>query len=95
LRAAASSGMGAAELGYRRQDNAGDALLLRAALLEQPLAPDDLAVAEAAKRAKFPVAAADLQPEFSGPALGARLAELEARWIASGFTLSREQLLLT
>ena len=95
LRAAASSGMGAAELGYRRQDNAGDALLLRAALLEQPLAPDDLAVAEAAKQAKFPVAAADLQPEFSGPALGARLAELEARWIASGFTLSREQLLLT
>ena len=28
-----------------------------------------------------------------GPALGAKLKELEARWIASGFTLSREQLL--
>ncbi|MFZ9134034.1 MAG: hypothetical protein ACO21B_12585, partial [Gemmobacter sp.] len=38
-------------------------------------------------------AAADLIPAHEGPALGARLAALEARWIASGFTLTREALL--
>ena len=37
--------------------------------------------------------AADLIPAYEGPALGARLAALEARWIASGFTLTREALL--
>lgn len=43
--------------------------------------------------AVFPVRSADLMPTLSGPALGARLGELEERWIASGFELSREQLL--
>jgi poly(A) polymerase len=32
-------------------------------------------------------------PQLSGAALGERLAALEARWIASGFRLSREDLL--
>jgi poly(A) polymerase len=32
-------------------------------------------------------------PGLQGPALGARLKELEARWIASDFALSREALL--
>ena len=43
--------------------------------------------------AVFPVRPADLMPALSGPALGARLRALEARWIASGFTLRREDLL--
>jgi len=43
--------------------------------------------------AEFPLSARDLMPDLTGPALGARLKELEARWIASGFTLDREQLL--
>jgi poly(A) polymerase len=32
-------------------------------------------------------------PALAGPALGARLRELEALWIASDFSLSREALL--
>lgn len=43
--------------------------------------------------ATFPIRAEDLMPQFQGPALGARLKELERRWIASGFELSRSALL--
>ena len=43
--------------------------------------------------AQFPVTAADLMPGLQGPALGARLATLEASWIASGFTLAKADLL--
>ena len=32
-------------------------------------------------------------PDLSGPPLGRRLAVLEDRWIASRFTLTREELL--
>jgi poly(A) polymerase len=39
------------------------------------------------------VKARDLMPELQGPALGARLKELEDRWIASGFRLTRDELL--
>ena len=94
LRDGIGSAAGAAELAYRHgADLARDILFLRAAILEVPLpsAWED-AVALGAG-AKFPLRAADLMPAFSGPELGARLQELETRWIASGFTLSREQLL--
>ena len=37
--------------------------------------------------------AADLPETLKGPAIGARLREVEARWIASGFTLDRAALL--
>jgi poly(A) polymerase len=43
--------------------------------------------------ASFPVTAADLMPALQGEALGARMKELQARWLASGLTLSREDLL--
>lgn len=43
--------------------------------------------------AVFPVRAADL-PGFSGKALGDKLRALEDEWIASGFTLSRNALLM-
>ena len=43
--------------------------------------------------AQFPVKPADLMPEVSGPALGAEIKRLEALWIASDFTLTREELL--
>ena len=42
---------------------------------------------------KFPVSAKDLMPALEGAALGTRLAELESRWIKSGFSLSRDELL--
>lgn len=86
--------MQAAELGYRHGvDVGGDALLVRAALLEQPLDPAMQGDLELGASQKFPVSAHDLMPELSGPELGAHLKELEMRWIASDFSLSREQLL--
>ncbi len=89
---AATTGPG--ELGYRHgAQSARDILLLRAAALEQLVDPSALAAAEAGAAAEFPVTAADLMPDLSGPALGEKLAELEARWIASDFTLDKAALL--
>jgi len=83
-----------AELAYRYgAPFARDIALLRAALMQVPL-PDDLetVVAHAAAQV-FPVRAADLMPDVQGLALGARLDRLKADWIASGFVLTRAQLL--
>lgn len=74
-------------------DMARDIEMLRAAIFEQVL-PDGLANdLDLGASAEFPVSAADLMPDLQGPALGARLKELEQTWIDSGFSLSREQLL--
>ncbi len=92
--AAARDGAGAAELAYRHGKEAATlALLARSALTGT--APPEGWHAEVARgaRAEFPVRAADLMPELNGPALGKRLSEIEARWIASGFTLDRAALL--
>lgn len=93
LRAAIEGGAGAAELAYHHGEGiARDAILIRAASgIDLP--PDWQAQIAAGAAARFPLSAADLMPQLQGAALGKRLAELEARWIASGFTLSREQLL--
>ena len=84
-----------AALGYKYGlDTAAGIVLARAALLETPPAAgwtDDIAQGAAAR---FPVTAADLMPQMSGPALGEKLAALEARWIASGFRLTRDDLLV-
>nr|WP_238987442.1 CCA tRNA nucleotidyltransferase [Roseovarius dicentrarchi] len=85
---------GAAALGYRHGvDVARDILLLRAAMLEAPLDPADMAAASAGAQAVFPLKARDLMPDYQGPALGDRMKALEARWIASDFALTRQQLL--
>ncbi len=82
------------ELGYRfGLHQAQDILLLRAAMLEQPLAPADLAACAIGAHAQFPLKAADLMPDLQGPELGTRLKHLEDRWIASGFTLDHAALL--
>ncbi|KGB83730.1 poly(A) polymerase [Rhodovulum sp. NI22] len=94
LRGAIGSAQPPSALGYALgADLARDAVLLRAAVLETPL-PQGWRdqIAEGAGAA-FPVRAADLMPALSGPALGARLKELEARWVASGFSLTRDELL--
>ncbi|ALG88892.1 poly(A) polymerase [Actibacterium sp. EMB200-NS6] len=94
LRRAIGSAQPPSALGYALgADLARDAVLLRAAVLETPL-PQGWRdqIAEGAGAA-FPVRAADLMPALSGPALGARLKELEARWVASGFSLTRDELL--
>ena len=82
------------ELAYRHgADMARDIEMLRAAVFERAL-PDSLAKdLDLGASAVFPVTAADLMPDLQGPALGARLKELEQTWINSGFSLSREQLL--
>jgi len=85
---------GAAELAYRLGAAEGrDVVLLNAALLEAPLPPDLSRALSLGAAARFPVTPRDLMPAYAGPALGARLTALEDRWIASGFTLTRDQLL--
>jgi poly(A) polymerase len=82
------------ELGYRFGAEEGrDILLLTAALLEGELPRDMDARLALGAGASFPVTPHDLMPAFQGPALGQRLRELEDRWIASGFALSRDELL--
>lgn len=85
--------MDLAELGYRHKDTAEDSYLVRQASMGQPLDPNELAVLHHAVQQSFPVKAADLMPEFTGAALGEQLRKLEADWIASGFTISRDDLI--
>lgn len=84
----------ASELGYRYgRDIARDVLLLRAVLLEMPLDPEAMRAAEVGSNQKCPVKPGDLMPAYSGAALGEKLREVEETWIASGFTLSKTDLL--
>jgi poly(A) polymerase/tRNA nucleotidyltransferase (CCA-adding enzyme) len=72
---------------------ARQALLMRASLAGQVPIDPMLETLTAAASATFPVKARDLMPRYKGPELGARLRELEAAWIASGFALSKAALL--
>lgn len=83
-----------AELSYRfGSDVARNVVLLRAALFEMPLDPDAMAQVKFGQTVTFPIAAADLMPRFQGVALGKQLSNLEAKWIKSGFAMTKEQLL--
>ena len=94
LRDLAGAMMPPAEAGYRHgRAMALDMMALRAAIAEAPPDPGVITDIEKGASANFPVNAADLMPRYEGPALGARLEELKARWIASGFALSRDALL--
>lgn len=94
LREGALSGAGPAVLGYRLGARDGlDAVLLQAALTGMPPAETSRNRVEFGAAQRFPVQAADLMPALQGAALGARLKELETRWIASGFALDRAALL--
>ena len=94
LQDAAASPKTAAELGYRLgKEDAVAALHLRAAIFEQLVLDADIAAAEMGSRETFPIAAVDLMPEYEGAALGAKLKELEQSWIASGFSLSKKDLM--
>lgn len=85
---------GPAELAYRYgPEPAHDILMVRAALLETPLPTGFEAAIEDGAKAVFPVTSRDLVSAVSGAALGRRLKELEAKWIASGFALTRKELL--
>jgi poly(A) polymerase len=94
LRAGMADGTPPSALGYAHgAETAWDIVLLRAAQFQTP--PDPTARDEIAQGAAavFPVRPADLMPQVQGPALGAALKEMETRWIASGFTLTRDALL--
>ncbi len=84
----------ASELAYRNDaDFARDVMVLRAVLFETHLPQDLEQELIFGAEAVFPIKAKDLAGEYEGVALGNRLKELEARWIASGFSLSRKELL--
>ena len=82
------------ETAYRHGASAGrDALLVQSASLGQQVDRSALKPIEDAAKQTFPLKAADFMPALSGPALGKALKEAEARWISSGFTLTKAQLL--
>lgn len=88
------SAMSVPELAYR----AGAAIAIDkaaviAASLGQELDPNTGQNAHFAARQVCPVQAADLMPRLQGAALGIALRRAEARWIASGFTLTKADLL--
>ena len=72
---------------------AQDVILCRAALFETPLSQDWQAETQRGAQSHFPINAADLMPALQGPALGERLKTLQARWLASDLTLTRQALL--
>lgn len=85
---------GLAEIAWRQGPKmAWDVASLRAAVFEAPLALDAADQISTGAAAEFPVRPADLMPDCEGAALGARLADLEQRWIDSGFRLTRDELL--
>ena len=94
LLTAIGGGEAPAVLGWRLGTDLGrDAMLARAAMLEQPLPKAwETEVARGAT-ARFPVVAADLMPELSGEALGAKLKALETKWLQGGLRPGRDALL--
>jgi poly(A) polymerase len=86
--------MAPSAMGYKfGAELATDVCLVHAALTEAPPAPDILAQIDTGTRAVFPISAADLMPKLQGKELGDALRSREDRWIASGFALSRGELL--
>jgi poly(A) polymerase len=93
LRDAIGSMESPAVLGWRLGERRGrDALLLRACVFEQPLGTLDMSEVARGAATAFPIKAADLAP-LTGPALGASLKDLQARWLSSDLRLTRDQLL--
>ena len=89
-----TSGLSPIETAYRHGADAGrDALLVQSASLGQAVDTLELKPIEDAASKVFPLKAADLMPNLSGPALGRALKKAEARWISSGFTLTKAELL--
>ena len=82
------------EIGYRYGIETGtDIVLLRGALLGEPVEAAMLETLRHGAEQVFPVRADDLIPAYEGKALGEKLHQLEDDWISSGFALSRDALL--
>ncbi|KQI70067.1 poly(A) polymerase [Loktanella sp. 3ANDIMAR09] len=83
-----------AEMGYRHGAAiAIDKLAILAASLGQDIDPKAVQSARFGADQTLPVSAADFMPAVQGPALGQALKQAESRWIASGFRLTRDDLL--
>jgi poly(A) polymerase len=83
-----------AALGWQLGADLGaDAILARAASFGTPPRQGWKTDVARGSTATFPVTAADLMPTLQGQALGARLKAMEANWLASNLTLSRDDLL--
>ncbi|MCY4152043.1 MAG: CCA tRNA nucleotidyltransferase [Aestuariivita sp.] len=81
-------------LGYRYGAlDAVSGLELRAARSQTRLTSSKRKAAIAGSRHRFPVRSRDLSDRFTGAQLGKALKRLEGRWIASGFSLTRSELL--
>jgi poly(A) polymerase len=70
---------------------AGDVALARAAVFEVLPPPEWQSDVMRGISAKFPVTSLDLAP-LEGPALGAKLKELQAKWLQSDLTLGKDDL---
>ncbi|MEM9787499.1 MAG: CCA tRNA nucleotidyltransferase, partial [Pseudomonadota bacterium] len=86
--------MSHAEAAYRFGTAIGmDRLAIEAASLGREIDTDTGRSVQEAASQVFPLTAADLMPVLKGAALGKALKTAEARWIASGFTLTKADLL--
>jgi poly(A) polymerase len=86
-------GMPADELGYRFGSRAMDVLALRAAMSGMIIDTVQTESVEFGAKQIFSLRAADFMPDLEGPALGQALKRAEDRWIASGFSLTNDELL--
>jgi poly(A) polymerase/tRNA nucleotidyltransferase (CCA-adding enzyme) len=94
IKRAAYNGTSLLETAYEHgASTASQAYMLQNALSETMPDPAYLVVLRAAEEQIFPITARDLMPEFQGPALGARLAQLRKAWIASQFQLGKVELI--
>ena len=94
LRACMANTMPPHELGYRYSEHiALISIALRAASFETPISKLDLYSAKQGALAQFPLSGQDLKDRFQDAELGRVLKDCEANWIASEFSLSKEDLL--
>lgn len=94
IRAALGSAETPAALGWRLGKKLGtDVILARAASLGSHPPPNWQAQILRGADACFPITASDLMPALQGEALGAKLRDLQARWLASDLRLGKDELL--
>lgn len=84
----------AGRLGYLHGfDNAMNALAVQATMMGRTISNAAISAAKDGAGQVFPIKAADVADRFDGPALGRFLKDAKDRWIASGFTLTKDDLI--
>jgi poly(A) polymerase len=88
------SDMSPVEAAYRHDAQMGlDKLAIESASLGQDLDAYQATAVRFSADQRFPITAQDMMPALTGAALGQALKAAETRWIASGFTLTKADLL--